>query len=148
MPADSIPITGFAEWEADIITEYRFKQIRAALHPKSGISTIVDKCHQLQASIQSKNEHVRRAFVPGCHCSFHEGDIASKSCYNQAPQYNYSKPDKYRIDFFILVNATAGKNFICFIDVYHGKKSTNAHTVEEAWNHPTTQKAVPPASAL
>ncbi len=57
-------------------------------------------------------------------------------------QYNSSKPDKYRIDFFVHVNATDGKNFIYHLDVYQGKNTNNAHIVEEAWSLPTTQKAV------
>jgi hypothetical protein len=86
--------------------------------------------------------HARRAFVLGQHCSFDEGGIACKSRYNPVRQYNASKPDKYRIDFFVLVNASDGKNFIYHFDVYQGKNATNAHTVEEAWGLPTTQKAV------
>lgn len=42
----------------------------------------------------------------------------------------------------MLANRTKGYNNIYFIDVYQGKKATNAHIVEEAWNLPTTQKAV------
>ena len=66
----------------------------------------------------------------------------SKSCYNPVHRYNSSKPNKYRIDFFVLVNANKGWNFIYHIDVYQDKISTNAHIVEEAWHLPTTQKAV------
>ena len=40
------------------------------------------------------------------------------------------------------MNTSKGYNFIYFIDVYQGKNATNAHIVEEAWNLPTTQKAV------
>ena len=57
-------------------------------------------------------------------------------------QYNSSKPDKYRIDFFVLVNTSQGINFIYHIDVYHEKNATHTHIVEEAWSLPTTQKAV------
>jgi len=53
-----------------------------------------------------------------------------------------SKQDTYRIDFFVLVNATNGKNIIYHIDVYQGKNATNAHVVEEAWNLPTMQKTI------
>jgi hypothetical protein len=141
-PSQSISIDGFSSWASDIMSFYRFRQIRAALHPETGSSLVNDKCHQLRASIQSLNEHARRAFILGRECSFDEGGIASKSRYNPVRQYNSSKPDKYRIDFFVLVNASSGKNFIYHIDVYQGKNATNAHIAEEAWSLPTTQKAV------
>ena len=124
------------------MSEYRFKQIRAAFHPESGVSSVSDKCHQLRACINSLNEHAKRAFVLGRECSFDEGGIASKSRYNPVRQYNSSKPGKYRIDFFVLVNTTNGINFIYHLDVYQGKNATNAHIAEEAWTLPTTQKAV------
>jgi hypothetical protein len=78
----------------------------------------------------------------GCHCYFNEGGIASKSRYNPVRQYNSLKPDKYQNDFFVLVNASKGQNFIYYLDIYQGKNATNAHVVEEAWSLPTTQKAV------
>ncbi len=57
-------------------------------------------------------------------------------------KYNSSKPDKYRINFFVLINATDGKNFIYHLDVYQGKNANSAHIVEEAWSLSTVQKAV------
>jgi hypothetical protein len=122
--------------------EHRFRQIHAAFHPESGISTVGDKCHQLRSSINSLNEHAKHTFVLGRECSFDERGIASKSRFNPVRQYNSSKPDKYRIDFFVLVNTSQGLNFIYHIDVYQGKNATNAHIDEEAWTLPTTQKAV------
>ena len=83
-----------------------------------------------------------QAFILGCECSFDEGGIASKSRYYPVRQYNSLKPDKYRIGFFVLVNASHGKNFIYHLDVYQGKNSSNAQITEEAWSLPTTQKAV------
>ena len=124
------------------MASYHFCQIHAALHPEIGSSTIGDRCHQLHASIESLNAHAKRSFILGRQCSFDEGGIANKSRYNPVCQYNSSKPDKYRIDFFVLVNASEGKNFIYHLDVYQGKNSTNAHITEEAWKLPTTQKAV------
>jgi hypothetical protein len=70
------------------------------------------------------------------------GILLNKSCNNSVRQYNASKPDKYRIDFFVLVNASKGKNFIYHLYVYQGKNATNAHIIQEAWHLPTTQKAV------
>ena len=57
-------------------------------------------------------------------------------------QYKSSKPNKYHIDFFVLVNASDGMNFIYHIEMYQGKNASNAHMAEEAWTLPTTQKAV------
>ena len=101
-----------------------------------------DKCHQLRSAIQFLNEHARKTFIPGRYLSFDEGGIASKSRYNPVRQYNASKPDKYRIDFFVLANATSGNNFIYHIDLYQGKNSSNAFIHRDAHNLPTTQKAV------
>jgi hypothetical protein len=75
----------------------------------------------LRAAIVSLNTHAKRAFILGGHCSFNEGGIASKSRYNPVCQYKSSKPDKHRMDFFILVNASEGKKFIYHLDVYQGK---------------------------
>ena len=57
-------------------------------------------------------------------------------------QYNSSKPNTYCIDFFVLVNALEGKNFIYNIYMFQRKNASNTHITEEAWNLPTTQKAV------
>ena len=64
-PMQSIKIRGFSCWAADVMSEHRFKQIRAAFHLESWVSTVSDKCHQLRASINSLNEHAKRAFVLG-----------------------------------------------------------------------------------
>jgi hypothetical protein len=103
---------------------------------------IGDKCHQLRAAIQFLNKHAKKSFILGCEISCDEGGIASKSCYTPVRQYNARKPDKYRIDFFVMVNTSFGMNFIYHLDVYQGKNATNAFVVVEAHNLPTTQKAV------
>jgi hypothetical protein len=135
-------------WTDERLTLKRFLQIRAALHPEIGVSDIGDKCHQLRAAIQSLNQAAKKSFILGRQISFDEGGIASKSRYNPVRQYNASKPDKYRIDFFIMVNATSGMNFIYHLDVYQGKNATNAFIAEEAHDLPTTQKAVVNAIVL
>ena len=83
-----------------------------------------------------------KSFVLGFHASFDEGSFASKSRYNPVCQYNSSKPDKYRIDFFVLVNAVDGLNFIYHLDAYQGKNMNNCNIKEEAWHLSTTQKTV------
>jgi hypothetical protein len=52
------------------------------------------------------------------------------------------------MDFFVMVNASSGKNFFYHLDVYQGKNSTNVFIAEEAHNLPTTQKAVVNAIVL
>ena len=56
-PGESTEIDGFTGWAADVMTDYRFRQIRAALRPELDHSSVGDKCHQLRASIVSLNEH-------------------------------------------------------------------------------------------
>ena len=129
-------------WTDERLTYKRFLQIRAALHPEDGVSDIGDKCHQLRAAIQFLNEHAKKSFVLGRELSFNEGGIASKSRYNPVHQYNSSKLGKYHIDFFVLVNASSGMNFIYHLDVYQGKNATNAFIVAEAQNLPTMLMAV------
>ena len=130
------------------LTYKRFLQIRAAIHPEDGVLEIGDKCHQLRAAIQFLINHAKKSFILGQELSFDKGGIASKLLYNPVPQYNASKPDKYRIDFFVLVNASSGMNFIYHLDVYQGKNATNAFIATEAHNLPTTQKAVVNAIVL
>ena len=129
-------------WTDNRLTYKHFLQIRAAIHPEDGTSEIGDKCHQLRAAIQFLNKHAKKSFILGRELSFDEGGIASKSRYNPVCQYNSSKPDKYHIDFFVLVNASSGMNFIYHLDVYQGKNATNAFIVAEVQNLPMMQKAV------
>jgi len=80
----------------------------------------VEDCNQLPKQPCQEDIHPRRFL------SFDEGGIANKSKYNPVCQYNASKPDKYRIDFFVLANANSGNNFVYHLDVYQGKNQTNA----------------------
>jgi hypothetical protein len=139
-----IQVNGFDtdQWFNHRFAYGRFIQIQAALSPEFGETNISDKCHQLRTAINYLNDYAKKAFIPGCYLSFDEGGIANKSKYNPVRQYNASKPDKYRIDFFVLANATSGNNFVYHLDVYQGKNQTNAFIAEEAWKLPTTQKAV------
>lgn len=123
-------------------------QIQAALYPEDGESNVGDKCHQWHAAIQYFNEHDKKSFIIGDQLSFNEGCITCKSHYNPVHQYNLSNQWSISLIFFVLVNATAGNNFIHHLDVYQGKNVTNAFTAEEAWHLPTTQKAVVNAIAM
>ena len=55
-------------------------------------------------------------------------------------QYNKDKPAKYRVDFFILADAT--HYFIYHLDVYQGKNLANIDIDPLIRHLPTTQKAV------
>ncbi len=93
----------------------RFVQLCAAFHPESGTAKEGEKCHQLRNTIKQLNKAAKLGMF------FNNGGTASKSNYNAVRQYNNSKPDECRIDFFILANASDGHNFIYHIDIYWGK---------------------------
>ena len=81
-------------------------------------------------------------FEPGENLSFDEGGTASRSRFDPVRQYNKDKPNKFCVDFFLLVNNSPGKYFICYADVYQGKNATNIGIPNEIRTLPTTQKAV------
>ncbi len=87
---------------------------------ESGTSQEQDKCHQLRNEINHLNKAAKHAFDPGKEMS-DGGDFANKSNYILVRQYDNSKPDKYRINNFILANLSSGQNFIYHIDFYQGK---------------------------
>ncbi len=74
--------------------------------------------------------------------AIHQGGIASKSNYSPVRQYNRSRPDKCRIDFFILANASGEHNVNYHIDVYQGKNVQNISTDKELWNFQSMQSDV------
>ena len=137
-----IELDGFPAWAAKVMTLQRFKQIRAAFHPEVGVSDIGDKCHQLRYAIDKLNLTSSRTFIPGKDLSFDEGGVASRSRRNPVRQYNKDKPNKFRVDFFILSNNSDKWYFIIHIDVYQGKNAANIGVPEELKTMPTTQKAV------
>ncbi len=57
--------------------------------------------------------------------SFSTCSVPSKFRDNPIGQYNSSKLDMYRIDFFILSNKSSGHNFINHIDMYQGTHENN-----------------------
>jgi len=89
-----------------------------------------------------------RTFTPGRNLSFDEGGVASRSRVNPVRQYNKDKPNKFRIDFFVLTNNTKREGqseipyFIMHLDVYQGKNAANIGIPNEIRHLPTTQKAV------
>ncbi len=119
----------------------RFIQIHRAFHLESSESKEGDKCLQLRNAKSQKNKATMKTFIPWRELSFDEDGISSKSRYNPVRQFSSSKPDKYRIDFLLLL-IPFGHNFIYLIDVYQGKNKNNIMIPLDLWPLPTTQKAV------
>ncbi len=117
-PTCRFEIKDYPSWTQWYVSYSRFVQICATIHPESGTSKNQDKCHQLRNAIKYFNKAAKCKFVSGKEVSFNKGGTASKSNYNPVRQYNSSKPDKYRIDFFILAHASGGlTNALMFIRV-------------------------------
>lgn len=135
---------GFVSWMKPELrmSLNRFKQIRGAFHPedKDAANGSADKCFQLRRAINELNAASNKNFVPEANCAFDEGGIACRSRYCPVRQYNKDKPDKFRVDFFILAGSTTF--LIYHIDVYQGKNAANIGIFEPAINLPTTMKAV------
>ncbi len=83
---------------------------------KEGINAI---SWEIQFNILTKHDCF---FVPEEEISFDEHGTSSKSNYNPVRQYNDNKPNKHRIDFFILDNLSGGHSFIHHIDVCKKKQ--------------------------
>ena len=82
----------------------------------------------------------KKAFQAGEHLTFDEGGVSCRSRMCPVRQYNKDKPDKYRVDFFVLADAKSYA--VLHMDVYQGRNSTNAFIDDRAKDLPTTQKAV------
>jgi hypothetical protein len=136
----SIELRGFDPWAKEIMSLVRFKQIRSAFHPEAENSICNDKCHQLRHFIRMFNSKAKNVFSLGPNVSFDEGGIAMRSRYCPVRQYNKDKPDKFRVDFFIM--ADAKHYFLYHLDVYQGKNRANIDIDTTLHNLPTTQKAV------
>ena len=131
-------LTDYPAWVVKIMTLRRFKQIRAAFHPKTGTSTIGDKCHQIRHALNTLNTASLKTFTPGINLSFDEDGVASRSRFNPVRQYNKDKPQKFRVDFFVLCNNSPQCYFIIHCDVYKGKNEANIGIPAEIHNLPTT----------
>jgi len=130
--------TGFAQ---KIMLMARFKQIRAAFHPKhKRVSDSGNKCYQLRAIINQLNAASISAFDPGPNLSFDKGGIACCSRVCPVRQCNKDKPDKYRVDFFVLADAKTYA--VLHLDVYQGENALQVSVNEEAHGLTMTQRAV------
>jgi hypothetical protein len=119
----------------------RFKQIRGGFHPedKAKANGSEDKCYMIRGALNELNSASHSNFVPEANLSFDEGGIACRSRYCPVRQYNKDKPDKFRVDFFILAGA---RSYIIYhIDVYQGRNASNIGIEPYAINLPTTMKA-------
>ena len=63
-----------------------------------------------------------------------------RSRYCPVRQYNKDKPDKFRVDFFVM--ADTKYYFIYHLDVYQGANKSNIDIDPSTTKLPTTQKAV------
>ena len=120
----------------------RFKQIRGAFHPedKKLANGSEDKCYMLRHAINELNKASLANYVAEANLAFDEGGVSCRSRRCPIRQYNKDKPDKYRVDFFILAGSKS--RVIHHIDVYQGKNANNVGISEEFKTLPTTMKAV------
>ena len=136
-----IEIKDTAGWASKYMKLGRFRQIRGAFHLEEKSSARGgDKCHQLRKIITACNAGSKRSFRVPRDLAFDEGGIGCRSRYCPVRQYNKDKPQKFRVDFFILSSSTTYA--ILHIDVYQGKNPTNAYIKKQAKQLPTTMKAV------
>eukprot|EP00957_Ditylum_brightwellii_P165278 12584160-Ditylum_brightwellii.AAC.1 len=99
----------------------KFKQIRSAMHPEgTQVSNNGDKYHQLRHFIHMFDRIAREILCLGPNASFDKGGVSMHSRFCPDWQYNKDKPDKLRVDFFIL--ADVENYFIHHLDYYQEKK--------------------------
>jgi len=112
---------GFAQRYMSLI---RYKQIRSAFHPENrSCREAGDKCYQLRHAINNLNQAAKNVMHIGENVTFDEGGIGSRHRLNPVRQYNKDKPQKFRVDFFIM--ACSRTYFIHHLDVYQGANSAN-----------------------
>jgi Transposase IS4 len=107
-------------WAQDYMSLKRFKQIRGTFHPMNRRASYGgDKCYQLRNALNCLNKAAMQTFQPSGNLAFDEGGVSCRSRLCPVRQYNKDKPDKYRVDFFIL--ADSKHTNILHMDVYQGK---------------------------
>lgn len=137
----SIEIPNSKGFAHDIMDIRRFRQIRAAFHPEQKQASPGDKCYQLRHALKTLNQASKKTFFPSGRLSFDEGGVGVRSRLCPCRQYNKDKPEKYRVDMFILAESKHPYN-VLHVDVYQGKNARNIDIDERAHAHPTTRKAV------
>jgi len=122
---------------------WRYKQIRAALHPddrKAASMDGSDKAFMLRHALNTLSTAAGNVMHMSKDLTFDEGGTASRHRRNPTRQFNGAKPQKFRIDYFLL--SEAHNYFIHHADVYQGKNASEVNIHREAHGMPTTQKVV------
>ena len=96
---------GFEPWAKKYMTLRRFKQFLCAFRHQSKKPAVADKCYQLRMVCNTISAAAKKNFRPGRHNSFDEGGVGCRSRRCPIRQYNKDKPQKFRVDFFILSDA-------------------------------------------
>ena len=136
-----IEIKDSAGWASKYMKLGRFRQIRGAFHlDEKSSQRGGDKCYQLRKILTAVNAGSKQSFRVPRDLAFDEGGIGCRSRYCPVRQYNKDKPQKFRVDFFIL--SSSSTYAILHIDVYQGKNPTNSYIKKQARQLPTTMKAV------
>lgn len=135
-----VVINNSAGFASDIMTLGRFKQIRMAYHPEDKAAAVGgDKCYQIRNALNTCNCAAKDSFTVGCNLTFDEGGIGCRSRFCPVRMYNSAKPQKFRVDLFIL--ACASSYTVLHVDVYQGKNARNVNIDPSIVDLPTTQKA-------
>jgi Transposase IS4 len=119
----------------------RFKQMRGAFHPEEKAAGAGgDKCYMLRHLINICNASSMSSFYVPKDLAFDEGGVGCRSRYCPCRQYNKDKPQKFRVDFFVMSGARCYQ--ILHIDIYQGKNGANIGIDKDLVDLPTTQKVV------
>ena len=122
---------------------WRYKQIRAALHPddrKAASMDGSDKAFMLRHALNTLNTASLNVMYMSYNLTFDEGGTASRHRRNPIRQFNGAKPQKFRIDYFILCDSQ--NYFLHHVDVYQGKNASEVNIHKDVHGVPTTQKVV------
>ena len=130
-------------WASEIMSLKRFKIIRKAFHPEARSGREAgDKCYHVRHLIRQFKKAACNSFIPGTDMAFDEGGIGSRHRLNPVRMYNASKPQKFRVDFFLFSVTEADRYIIMHLDIYQGANSHNIDIEQEARCLGTTLKAV------
>ena len=135
----TVSIDTYGGWSGKSTSLFRFRQILTAYHAELWEYKFGDKCHQLIFLIRCINWASERTFYLGPNAAFYEGCIATRIRFCRVRKYNKYKPEKFRIDFFVL--SESKYYFVRNLDVYQGKNSGNIYIRHRAKQLTTTTKA-------
>ena len=121
--------------------------MRAALHPddrKAASMDGSDKAFVLRHALNALNAASVNAMHMGHNLTFDEGGTASRHRRNPVRQFNGAKPQKFRINCFLLCNSK--NHHVHHADAHQGKNASEANVHKDVWGVPATQKVVPNAA--